>query len=248
MANPLLEPKFFQKRSSSESVVPTQPMSVQGAVNKTLLLFALTFLSAAWSWRMIFTAQGSLNPRSLMIGGIIVGIICALVIIFKPHIAKFLAPVYAIAEGVFLGAISLIVEMQFPGIVVQAVALTFTLFITTLLLYKFRIVRVTQKLRSGIMIATGGVALVYLLSFILGMFGIRIPFLHQGGIIGIAVSLAIIIIATLNFLLDFDLIERSAREGAPKFMEWYGAFSILVTLVWLYIEVLRLLAIIASDR
>jgi uncharacterized YccA/Bax inhibitor family protein len=184
-----------------------------------------------------------------MIGGVISGAIVALVISFKPRLAPSLAVPYALLEGLFLGAISAFIAQRVPadsgiggGIVFQAVVLTFTTALSMLALYAFRIIRVTEKLRSIVMAATGAVMLFYLVSFALSLFGVQMGMLHGSGNLSIGISLFVVGLAAFNLLLDFDFIERGARHGAPKAMEWFGAFALMVTLVWLYLEILRLLA------
>jgi uncharacterized YccA/Bax inhibitor family protein len=152
------------------------------------------------------------------------------------------APLYAVLEGLFLGGISALYELKFQGIVIQAVALTFGTLAALLLAYKSRLIKVTENFKLGVVAATGGIALVYLISIGLGFFGIRMPYLHDSGPIGIGISVFIVIVAALNLVLDFDFIEQGAAQGAPKYMEWYAAFGLLVTLIWLYLEILRLLA------
>jgi len=171
-----------------------------------------------------------------------------MVTIFKKEWAGITAPIYALVEGVFLGIISALFEQKYPGIVTQAVMLTFGTLFCLLLAYKSKLIKVTQNFRLGVIAATGAVALFYFLSLILGFFGIHIPFIHQSGPLGIGFSLVVVVIASLNLVLDFDFIEQGAQMGAPRYMEWYGAFGLLVTLIWLYLEILRLLAKLNSRR
>jgi uncharacterized YccA/Bax inhibitor family protein len=185
-------------------------------------------------------------------GGAILGFITAIVVIFKKEWAAYLTPVYALFEGVFLGGISAIYNNVFaktaPGIVTQAVLLTFGAVIAMYLLYRFRIIKVTEQFRSIIFIATAGIAIFYLLAVVLRMFHVDIAFIHEGSTLGIVFSLFVVGIAALNLLLDFDMIEKGVAAGAPKYMEWYGAFGLLVTIVWLYLEILRLLAKLANRK
>ena len=175
-------------------------------------------------------------------GGLIVGFITAIVICFKQTWAPMLAPVYALAEGLFLGGISASFEAQYPGIVIQAVGGTFGTLAALLLCYQSGLIRATENFKLGIVAATGGIFFVYLISMIGGMFGFPIPFIHSAGPVGIGFSVVVVIIAALNLVLDFDFIETAAKRGAPKYLEWYGAFALMVTLVWLYLEILRLLS------
>ncbi|MBF0619694.1 MAG: Bax inhibitor-1/YccA family protein [Candidatus Omnitrophica bacterium] len=233
-------------------------MTVQGTVNKSFVLLGLLVVAAVWVWMKIMapvsagTAQAlvlqaryqSLMPY-IMVGGI-GGFILAIITVFKKEWVAYTAPVYAVFEGVVLGALSAIMEMYFPGIVVQAIGLTFGTLFCLLLAYTSGMIKVTEGFRTGIVIATGAIGLIYLATWILGMFHVNIPFIHESGPIGIAFSLFVVGIAAMNLLLDFDFIERGADQGAPKYMEWYGAFSLMVTLVWLYMEILRLLAKLRS--
>ncbi len=238
--NPVLKESIFAEQSAT-----IQPgmgvMTVQGAVNKTFMLLALTLLTASITWQMGAAAM------PLAIGGAIGGLIVAIATSFKPTWAKFGGPAYALLEGLFLGAFSSILEAKFPGIVIQAVSLTLAVLGSMLMLYKTGMIKATAGFKKGVMAATGGIMLVYVASFILGFFGIQIPMIHSSGMFGIGFSLFVVGIAALNLVLDFDFIESSAEQGAPQYMEWYAAFSLLVTLVWLYIEILRLLAKLQSD-
>jgi uncharacterized YccA/Bax inhibitor family protein len=167
--------------------------------------------------------------------------------VFKKEWAKFLAPLYALLEGLFIGAISAMYEARFPGLVANAVGLTFGVGISMYFLYSFRIIKATERFKSVVMTATMGIAVFYLLVWILSMFGINnMSFLHEGSTFGILFSLGVVVIAALNLILDFDMIEQGAAAGAPKYMEWYGAFGLMVTFVWLYLEMLRLLSKISS--
>ncbi|MEL6141159.1 MAG: Bax inhibitor-1/YccA family protein [Bacteroidota bacterium] len=217
----------------------TDPMTVSGAVNKTLILAALMLLTAT---------IGYANPSPLYVwGGAIGGLILVVVMSFNQKLSPTLAPIYALLEGLFVGSITAIYAGAFSGIAIQAILLTVAILFMMLFIYKAGIIKVTQKFRSGVIMATGAILLVYILSWVLGMFGINIPYLHEGGMIGIGISVVIIGVASLNLLLDFDNFERGERFRAPKYMEWYSAVGLLVTLVWLYLEILRLLAILSSE-
>lgn len=234
-----------------------EAMTIQGTVNKTFLLLILVMLSAAWIWSRFYEGVGgAIEPaqfqRNLaaiypwMIGGSLGGFVIALVTVFKKTWAGVTSPIYALLQGLFLGGISAVFEAQFPGIVIQAVGLTFGTLFCLLVAYTSRLIKVTQNFRLGIAAATGGIALIYLATFLLGLFGINIPFIHESGLIGIGFSLFVVVVAALNLVLDFDFIENGAARGAPKYMEWYGAFGLMVTLIWLYIEILRLLTKLRS--
>lgn len=244
-SNPALNSKVFTGLAPS-----AETMSIQGTVNKTLLLLILVCISAAWIWMRFYSApEPSLAVASIspwMLGGAIGGFVMALVTIFKKSWAGVTAPIYALLEGLLLGGLSAIFEARYPGIVIQAVGLTFGTLFCLLVVYSSRIIKVTQNFRLGVAAATGGIALFYLASMVLGFFGIHIPYIHESGLIGIGFSLFVVVIAALNLVLDFDFIEQGATRGAPKYMEWYGAFGLIVTLVWLYLEILRLLSKLRS--
>ena len=233
----------------------TAPMTIEGTVNKTLLMAVILAFAAVFTWRKFFGAfdyNGSQQAFSAisgwMLAGGIGGFITAIITSFSPSRANITAPIYAVFEGLFLGGLSAFFESRYPGLIIRAVALTFGVFFVMLFLYRSRRIRVTGKFRMGIMAATGGIALVYLVSMIAGFFGANLNFLYGGSILGIGFSLLVCAIAALNLMLDFDFIERGAAGGAPRFMEWYGAFGLMVTLVWLYVEIVRLLAQFAGRR
>jgi uncharacterized YccA/Bax inhibitor family protein len=184
----------------------------------------------------------------LLVGGSLGGLVVAIVTVFIPKIAPFTAPLYAVLEGLLLGAVSAFFEARYPGVVIQAVGLTSGVLAMMLFLYGTGMIRVTQKFRVGVVAATGAVFLVYLVDMVASFFGARLPFIHETGLMGIGFSLVVVVIATLNLLLDFDFIAQGVRREAPKYMEWYGGFSLLVTLVWMYLEILRLLAKLNGGR
>jgi uncharacterized YccA/Bax inhibitor family protein len=246
-SNPTLNAKTF-----TDLAPTTDSMSIQGTATKTLILLALALFSASWIWSRYFGAlEPSLAVPAIapwMYGGAIGGFVLALITVFKKPWAGVTAPLYALLKGLFLGGISATFEARYPGIVIQAVGLTFGVCFCLLLAYSSRLIRASENFKLGVVAATGGIALLYLVSFVLGFFGIRIPFIHESGLIGIGFSLFVVVIAALNLVLDFDFIETGAARGAPKYMEWYGAFGLMVTLVWLYIEILRLLSKLRSRR
>jgi uncharacterized YccA/Bax inhibitor family protein len=235
-ANPTLATKAF---AGVSRVAGEATMSIQGVVNTTAVLLVILLAASSWVWGQ---AMGGLPVGGSILIGVIGGFLTALVTIFKKRWAPVTAPVYAALEGLALGGISGIFELQYPGIVIQAVALTFGVLAALLMAYTSRLIPVTQNFRLGVVSATGGIALVYVAALILGFFGIRMPFIHDSGPIGIGISVAIVIVAALNLVLDFDFIEQSSAQGLPRYMEWYAAFGLMVTLVWLYLEILRLLA------
>ncbi|MBD2870293.1 Bax inhibitor-1/YccA family protein [Paenibacillus arenilitoris] len=238
--NPTLKESTFRQAGHYSG---QNAMTIEGTVNKAFIMLALLLGGAFSTWSMYFNGQ---NVVPYAVGGAIAGLVLALIVSFKPTSAPYLVPVYAVLEGLFLGALSANYESLYNGITLQAALLTMGVFVAMLLAYKTRIIKATENFKLGVFAATAGIALVYLLSFILGLFGVNIPYLHDNSWIGIGISLVIVIVAALNLVLDFDFIENGSRHGAPKYMEWYGAFGLMVTLVWLYIEMLRLLSKIWS--
>jgi len=239
--NPTLSKNTFSKVSAHGH----DTMTLNGTVNKTIILLVLLLFPASYTWMKVFEGNSSYISLYLW-GGLIGGLILALITIFKKEWSPFTAPFYAIFEGLFLGGLSAIFEKMYPGIVIQAVALTFGTLLMLLFAYKTRLIRATENFKLGVVAATGGIALIYFVSIMLSFFGISMPFIHESGLIGIGFSVFVVIIAALNLVLDFDFIEHGAEHGAPKYMEWYGAFGLMVTLIWLYIEILRLLAKLRS--
>ena len=227
-------------------------MTLNGTINKTILSFLLLILGAFYTWSKFFSVVDPSVGASLvypyLIGGGIAGFILGIVTIFKKEWSQYTVPVYAVLEGLFLGGISAIVEARFAnqGLVLRAVTLTFGVFFIMLFLYRSNVIKVTQKFKLGIIAATGGIALVYLAGFIFSLFGVQFSFLYGNSMLSIGISLFVVVIAALNLVLDFDFIDRGSKANVPKFMEWYGAFGLMVTLVWLYLEILRLLSKIAS--
>ncbi|PJJ98188.1 hypothetical protein CO615_09235 [Lysobacteraceae bacterium NML75-0749] len=247
--NPALkESTFLDLGSGALSQAPGHAMTLNGTVNKTGLLLLLAVLTAAFSWSQTFTATGEVASGAMfyMIGGAIAGFVLALITAFKKTWAPVTAPLYALAEGFFLGTISAIYNARFEGIVLNAVLLTFGTLFALLFAYRSGLIRATENFKLGVVAATGGIALIYLATIVLGFFNINIPYIHESGLIGIGFSLFVVVIAALNLVLDFDFIETGVEQGAPKYMEWYGAFGLMVTLVWLYVEFLRLLAKLQS--
>ncbi len=244
-ANPALNSKTFQNLRAAE----TEPMTINGTVNRAAVMLLLLLLTAGYVWRGFFAdvpPSQAMNVNIYIIAGLIGGLIFALITIFKKTWAPFTAPIYALLEGLFIGGISAFFEKMYPGIVIQAVALTFGVLLCLLAAYRSGIIKATENFKLGIVAATGSIFLIYMLTFILGFFGISIPYIHGSGPIGIIFSLVVVVIAALNLVLDFDFIEKGAEAGAPKYMEWYGAFGLMVTLIWLYIEILHLLAKLRS--
>jgi uncharacterized YccA/Bax inhibitor family protein len=242
-ANPALNAKTF---TGLAHVTDSRTMTIQGTVNKTALLLLLVLFSSSWTWNLYFSTSDPAVVVPWVLGGLISGFIVALVTVFKKQWAMLTAPIYALLEGLALGGISAIFEARFPGIVIQAVGLTFGTLFCLLMAYKSGMIKVTENFKLGVVSATGAIALFYVVSFLLSMFGIPIPFIHGSGVIGIGFSLFVVAIAALNLVLDFDFIENGAARGVPQYMEWYAAFGLIVTLIWLYIEILRLLSKLRS--
>ena len=238
--NPVFGNKF-DGDAQFRDLPETQKMTLDGTVNKTGLLLALCFTTAAISWNIP-------NP-ALMGFGAIGGIVLALITIFRPTSAGITAPLYAASQGLFLGGITVIFEAQYPGIAIQAIGLTFGTLASLLVCYKTGVIKPTENFRLMIVSATAGIALLYIVNIAMMVFGSGegIGFIHSSGTFGIIFSLAVVAIAALNLVLDFDFIEQGSENGLPKHMEWFGAFSLMVTLVWLYLEILRLLAKLRSN-
>jgi len=248
-ANPALNKKTF---IGFTSVAGSPVMTLSGTVNRIAILLLLVLAGAFYTWKLAFEAISSDSltaSRAIipwMIGGGIGGFIVALITIFKRTLAPITAPVYAVLEGLFLGGISAFLEYQYPGIVINAVALTFGIMFALLTAYRSGLIKPTENFKLGVFAATGGVVLLYFVSFILNLLGFSVGYLHNSSLLSIGISVVIIIIAALNLVLDFDFIEQGVASSAPKYMEWYAAFGLIVTLVWLYLEILRLLSKLAS--
>lgn len=245
--NPTLSQKMFEKSLNTQAEMQGT-MSVRGAMNKFGFLLLTVIGGAAYTWQLHESGQQNLMT-TLMIVGVIGGLITSLAIAFKPNWAPFLAPAYGILQGLFIGAISVVINNMLseegqPNIIMQAVGLTFGVAIAMFLLYNFRIIRATEKFKSILLSATVGIAIFYGITLLLRLFGVQMEFMAfgNGSLLGIGINLFIVAIAALNLIMDFDMIEQGAEKGAPKFMEWYGAFGLLVTIVWLYIEILKLLS------
>lgn len=247
--NPALKESTFLDLGSGALVRDDgRTMTLNGTVNKTGLLLLLCVLSAAFAWSNALNPDGSFAPGASLYlwGGAIGGLVLALVTVFKKQWSPVTAPAYALVEGLFLGVISARYNYLFEGIVMQAVLLTFGIMFALLMAYRSGLIRATENFKLGVAAATGGIFLVYMASMVMGMFGMQIPLIHESGLVGIGFSLVVVVIASLNLVMDFDFIEAGVEHGAPKYMEWYGAFGLMVTLVWLYLELLRLLAKLQS--
>ena len=241
-SNPALNANTFENRFP----VAGGAMTLQGTVNKTGVLLFCAVATAAWTWWLTGT-----QPESVALclwGGVIGGLVFAVVTMFKKEWAPVTAPIYALCEGLALGGIFAALNQAYPGIALQAVGLTGAVTAVMLLLYTSGIVRATPKFTLGVIAATGGIFLFYMIDLVMGFFGHHVSVLYSSGPWGIAISVFFVIVAALNLILDFDFVETGVRAGAPKYMEWYGAFGIMVTLVWMYIEILNLLSKIRSQR
>lgn len=238
-SNPVMTGKIFEKAGA---LAPeSSAMTINGTINKVGIMLLLVIGAAAYTWKMVMGADPG-RAGTFAIVGAIGGFIVALITIFRPRSSAITAPIYAILEGLFLGAISAIINAKYPGVAFQAVLLTIGTLFTMLFLYRSGRIRATPRFRKGVMMATGAVFFAYLISWLMGLLGMPMGFMHSSGPLGILINLVIIVIAALNLIMDFDFIEKGSQMGAPKYMEWYGAFGLMVTLIWLYIEFLRLLS------
>ena len=226
----------FSKGFGINESISGEAMTLDGTVNKTGILLGLCVGGAYFGW----------NSPGLVMPAILIGFVIAIFTIFKPKNSPYTAPAYAAIEGVALGGLTMIFEAQYPGIGIQAIGLTFGILASLLFCYKSGIIKPTENFRLMIFAGTMGIFILYLVSFIMSFFGNSIGFIHSNGLFGIGFSLFVVAIASLNLVLDFDFIEEGAEKGMPKYLEWYGAFSLMVTLIWLYLEILRLLAKIRS--
>jgi len=244
--NPALNENVFKQITLTDA---SNAMTVRGTMNKLGLMLIFMMAGAFYTWSGFSKGQ---NVQGLMLVGAIGGFIVAMIIAFKREWAPYLAPAYGILEGLFLGAISAMYSFAFadkmPNIITNAVGLTIGTAVAMFLLYNFRIIKATERFKSVVFTATAGIAIFYLIVMVVRMFGVNMPFMHDSSPLGIGISLFIVGIAALNLIMDFDMIERGAATGAPKYMEWYGAFGLMVTLVWLYLEILRLLSRFASNK
>jgi uncharacterized YccA/Bax inhibitor family protein len=240
--NPALNASVFQDQVG----LAGETMTLTGTVNKTGILLVCVVATAGGTWNAYSRSPEMVLPL-VAVGGI-GGFIVALVTVFKKRWAPITAPLYALLEGLVLGSVSAMLEARFPGVPMQAVGLTFGTLAVLLLAYRSGLIPVTEKFKLGIVAATGGIAVFYLIMFVLGFFGVRFTSINGSGAIGIGFSLFVVVIAALNLVLDFDFIESGVRAGAPKYMEWYAAFGLMVTLIWLYLEIVRLLSKLRSRK
>jgi uncharacterized YccA/Bax inhibitor family protein len=249
-SNPTLSEKIFTRSMDQANI---ESMTVRGSIQKFGFLMILVLAGAAYTWKLYYSFKVP-TMMTLFYVGMFGGLICAFATIFVPKLAKYLSPAYAILEGFVLGGLSAIVnesyKAKYPNIIMEAVLLTFGVALAVFLLYNFRIIRATNKFRAVILSSMVGIMIFYVIDMALGFFGIHIPFMQFGdnSVIGIGVNLFVVVIAALSLVLNFDQIERGEKMGAPKYMEWYGAFGLVVTLVWLYLEILQLLSRFSSNK
>jgi uncharacterized YccA/Bax inhibitor family protein len=234
--NPALSPKTFDGLGES-----ADPMTLAGTINKAAILFAILLIGAGWVWNLYFASHAIDDVMIYLAVGAIGGFVVALVTVFNKPISPYTSPLYAILEGFAIGAVSALYESKRPGIALQAVGLTMGTLACMLAAYRFQIIKVTENFKMGIVAATGGIAILYMVDLVLMYFGHPVAFIHEGGPWGIAFSLFVVGIAALNLVMDFDFIAKGVAQRNPKYMEWYSAFGLIVTLVWLYLEILRLL-------
>jgi uncharacterized YccA/Bax inhibitor family protein len=234
--NPALSAKTFDDLNASAN-----PMTLSGTINKTAMLLAILTIGAGWVWNLYFVSRAIDDVTTYLWVGSLGGFIVALVTIFNKPIAAYTGPLYALLEGFAIGGVSALYEAKHPGIAIQTAGLTFGILAGMLAAYRFKILQVTERLMAGIIAATCGIAFLYLVDIVLMLFGHPIGLIHDSGPWAIAFSVFVIVIAALNLLMDFDFIAKGVAQGAPKYMEWYSAFGLIVTLVWLYLEILRLL-------
>lgn len=237
--NPALDKETFSH--CEKAIDESKVMTISGTVNKTAVLLLLTMISSYVTWQLFFSTYDYELIRMFVIGGSLIGLALAFFIAFNKDLAGYLSPLYAIFEGLALGGLSAIMENAFPGIVIQSLSLTFSIFLTLLIIYKLRLIKVTENFKLIVASATSGIALYYLASLGLRIFGVELPLIHENTTGGIVFSIFVVILASANLVVDFDFIEQGAENKVPKYMEWYGAFGLLVTVIWLYIEILRLL-------
>ena len=243
----LLGPPPEARPSGVATEVRTDRMTIEGVIHRTLFLLGLLIAGGIFGYRSVtITDESTVNIPGWVMGAMIVGIGLVFLNLFRPQYAKFVSPAYAVVMGTVVGAISKVYEIQFDGIVLQAAGLTVSVFLLMLALYASRTIRATPRLISGIVAATGAVFVMYLVTFVLGLFGVDLPFIHDSGPIGILFSLGLVGLAAFNFILDFYVIENGVAAGAPADRNWQGAFGIVLTLVWLYLELLRLLSKLRS--
>jgi uncharacterized YccA/Bax inhibitor family protein len=234
--NPALSAKTFDGLAASDN-----PMTLSGTINKTAMLLALVFAGAGWVWNIYFASHRVEDIVPYLLWGSIGGLLLAFATIFNKQAAPYTAPLYAVVEGLAIGGLSALYEARQPGIAIQAVGLTFGILVVMLAAYRLELIKVTEHFKAGLVGATGGIAILYLVDLVLVYFGHPVAMIHDGGVWGIAFSLFVIAIAALNLVMDFDFIEKGVEQRSPKYMEWYSAFGLVVTLVWLYLEILRLL-------
>jgi len=245
-SNPVFRSSVYQGQGMHAAYGET--MTIEGAIHRTGILLICVMATALWTWSQFLSTRDVASVSVWLLIGVFGGFVMAMVTCFKMEWAPVTAPIYALLEGLFLGGISAIMEVRYPGIAIQSVGLTFGVCFCMLAAYRTGLLRATQRFTTGVIAATGGICLFYFASMLLGFFGIRVPGVFGAGPVGVLFSLFVVGIAAMNLILDFNFIEQGAEQGAPKYMEWYGAFGLIVTLVWLYLEILRLLVKLRGRR
>lgn len=234
--NPVLNDRAFEDEGRAYS---SGAMTLDGTVHKAFLMLVIVVGSALVSWNQYFAGKDIMR---LVLFSLITGVVLAVIIVFVRRAAPYLAPVYAAAQGTVVGCVSAKLESMYQGITLQAVLLTMAVFVALLLAYRARLIQATEPFKLFVFSATSGIAIMYLLTFVLGLFGTKVPYVHDSSWIGIGISLFVVVIAAFNLVVDFDYIETGVQMGSPKYMEWYAAFGLIVTLIWLYFEIIRLLS------
>lgn len=241
--NPALGVDTF---TNVRSIETSETMTIDGTVMKTGILGFIVFATALFTWNLYQVNHDFLAIQPYVLGGSIAGLVVAIIIIIKKTTAPFLAPAYCALQGLMLGGISAFMNQIFPGIVIQAIVLTFGILFSLLIIYRLKIIRATENFKLIVGSATAGIALYYVISIVGRLMGFSLPLIHESSTPGILFTLFVVVIAALNLVIDFDFIEKGAEAKAPKYMEWYGAFGLMVTLIWLYLEILRLLSKLRS--
>ena len=241
-ANPVLNETSFQNVLRTKT--DTDSMTIQGTVNKSAILLLIVLIAASWTWNTNVPGVSTVFTMIGAIGGLVLGLVTS----FKKHLSPITAPLYCVAQGLFLGGFSSTLEMAYPGIVIQAVGMTFSVLFCLLGAYKSGLIKPTENFKLGVAAATGGIMLMYFVSFIMSLFGVQLLSINNSSPFSIGISLVVCAIAALNLVMDFDFIENASEQNTPKYMEWYAAFGLMVTLIWLYIEIIRLLAKLRDRR
>jgi uncharacterized YccA/Bax inhibitor family protein len=245
-SNPVFRASVYRGQGMQAAYGET--MTIDGTIHRTGILLVCVLATALWTWSQFLSTRDPASVGIPILIGVFGGLIMALVTCFKKEWSPVTAPIYALLEGLFLGGVSAIMEVKYPGIAIQSVGLTFGVCFCMLAAYRTGLIQATRRFTIGVVAATGGICLFYFVTMLLGFFGIGVPGVFGGGPVGVLFSLFVVAIAALNLVLNFNFIEQGVEQGAPKYMEWYGAFGLVVTLVWLYLEILRLLGKLRGRR